>query len=48
MAETHVKTFTTADEAAAEAAGLSWLAEAEDTGSPVCWGAPPRPCSTSS
>ncbi|NQX24950.1 fructosamine kinase family protein [Curtobacterium sp. VKM Ac-2852] len=32
MAETHVKTFTTADEAAAEAAGLAWLAEAEDTG----------------
>ncbi|WNY35104.1 hypothetical protein Q9Q99_09040 [Curtobacterium flaccumfaciens] len=32
MAETHVKTFTTADEAAAEAAGLAWLAEAEDAG----------------
>ncbi len=32
MAETHVKTFTTPDEAAAEAAGLGWLAEAEDAG----------------
>jgi len=32
MAETHVKTFTTPHEAAAEAAGLAWLAEAEASG----------------
>ncbi len=32
MAATHVKTFTDPDEATAEAAGLEWLAEAEDTG----------------
>ncbi|WP_439692536.1 fructosamine kinase family protein [Curtobacterium sp. SP.BCo] len=32
MAETHVKTFTDPHEAAAEAAGLAWLAAAEETG----------------
>ncbi|MFZ6990506.1 fructosamine kinase family protein [Curtobacterium sp. RRHDQ66] len=32
MAETHVKTFTDPNEAAAEAAGLEWLAAAEDSG----------------
>ncbi|TDN43708.1 fructosamine-3-kinase [Curtobacterium flaccumfaciens] len=32
MAETHVKTFTTPHEAAAEAAGLAWLAAAEASG----------------
>jgi fructosamine-3-kinase len=32
MPETFVKTFTSPDEAAAEAAGLEWLAEAEDAG----------------
>ena len=32
MPDTHVKTFTDPDEATAEAAGLRWLAEAEDTG----------------
>ena len=32
MAETYVKTFTDPDEATAEAAGLEWLAEAEDAG----------------
>lgn len=32
MAETHAKTFTDADEAAAEAAGLEWLADAEPGG----------------
>jgi fructosamine-3-kinase len=32
MAETHVKTFASPDEAAAEAAGLDWLAEAEPDG----------------
>lgn len=32
MSETYVKTFTSPDEAAAEAAGLQWLAEAEDAG----------------
>ena len=32
MAETHVKTFTDPHEAAAEAAGLAWLACAEDAG----------------
>ncbi|MFJ3383517.1 MULTISPECIES: fructosamine kinase family protein [unclassified Curtobacterium] len=32
MAETHVKTFADPNEAAAEAAGLAWLAEAEDAG----------------
>lgn len=32
MAETHVKTFTAPEEAAAEAAGLTWLAAAEPRG----------------
>ncbi|WIB76895.1 fructosamine kinase family protein [Curtobacterium sp. MCPF17_002] len=32
MAETHQKTFTDPHEAAAEAAGLAWLADAEPTG----------------
>lgn len=32
MAETHVKTFTDPHEAAAEAAGLAWLSEAEESG----------------
>jgi fructosamine-3-kinase len=32
MAETHVKTFTDPNEASAEAAGLQWLAAAEDDG----------------
>lgn len=32
MAETYVKTFTDPDEATAEAAGLKWLAEAENAG----------------
>ncbi|WP_144712824.1 fructosamine kinase family protein [Curtobacterium pusillum] len=32
MAETHVKTFSDPHEAAAEAAGLAWLAEAEASG----------------
>jgi fructosamine-3-kinase len=32
MAATHTKTFTDPDEAAAEAAGLEWLAEAEESG----------------
>ncbi|WP_186317808.1 fructosamine kinase family protein [Curtobacterium sp. 9128] len=32
MPETHVKTFASPEEAAAEAAGLAWLATAEDAG----------------